>query len=432
MAPPTGERAKLRRELGRLDTIFFLISAMVVVDTIGAVAIGGPQAFTWLGVLFVTFFIPSALASAELGAALPEEGGAYVWVREAFGTLRRLPQLAPLLGGDADVAGRVGGRGGVDGVPALHRRAVDDAVRYAFGITFVVLATLAAVVPLRYGKWVPTSGAIGQIALLSLFTLSVVLYGIRHGVHGISVGDLSPSTGVLIAVVPVLIYSFVGVELPSAAAEEMVDPRRDVPVAIARAGVAQALMYGIPILAVLVVLPARSITSLHGLIDAMRTVFTVYGGSVDGQGVATLTGAGQILGWICAVTFIWVLLASGSAWIIGAGRAQAAACLDGGGPRRARPHLVADGGAGAHGARLRRRCAGRAAGQPPRHRRRRPEVLHRRAHRRHRVHRPRLPADLPRLSRPAAPSSAPATAVPRSRAAGWAPSPSPCSPPAGR
>lgn len=66
-AASAGERAKLRRELGRLDTIFFLISAMVVVDTIGAVAIGGPQAFTWLAVLFV----PSALASAELGAAPP-------------------------------------------------------------------------------------------------------------------------------------------------------------------------------------------------------------------------------------------------------------------------------------------------------------------------------------------------------------------------
>jgi hypothetical protein len=35
VAPPTGEQAKLRRELGQLDTIFFLISAMVVVDTIG-------------------------------------------------------------------------------------------------------------------------------------------------------------------------------------------------------------------------------------------------------------------------------------------------------------------------------------------------------------------------------------------------------------
>ena len=79
------ELAKLRRELSRLDTVLFLISAMVVVDTIGAIAIGGVQAFTWLVVLFALFFVPSALISAELGAAIPEEGGVYVWVRMAFG-----------------------------------------------------------------------------------------------------------------------------------------------------------------------------------------------------------------------------------------------------------------------------------------------------------------------------------------------------------
>jgi amino acid transporter len=94
-APAAGqaERAKLRRELSRLDTIF-LISAMVVVDTIGAIAIGGGQAFTWLVVLFVFFFIPSALASAELGAAIPDEGGAYVWVRMAFGRFAGIGLLA--------------------------------------------------------------------------------------------------------------------------------------------------------------------------------------------------------------------------------------------------------------------------------------------------------------------------------------------------
>ena len=41
-------------------------------------------------------------------------------------------------------------------------------------------------------------------------------------------------------------------------------------------------MYGIPILAVLIVLPSGQITSLHGLIDAMKTVYTVYGGDVSG------------------------------------------------------------------------------------------------------------------------------------------------------
>jgi amino acid transporter len=326
------ELRKLRRVLGRLDTIFFLISAMVVVDTIGAIAVGGGQTFTWLVVLFVTFFIPSALVSAELGAAIPEEGGAYVWVRRAFG--RYAGALTSLL----YWAGTPMWLGGSVAVVAMavyqqFLGGLSLAGMFVFGTVFVGLATVGAIVPLRFGKWIPTSGAVGQIALLAFFTVSVVLYGVRHGAHGISIVDLSPSRAVFIAIVPVLLYSFVGVELPSTAAEEMVDPRRDIPVAICRAGVGQALMYGIPILAVLIVLPAGQITSLHGLIDAIQTVLTGYGGSVAADGTATLTGWGQLLGWACAIVFIWVLVASGSAWIMGAGRAQAAACLDGAGPR---------------------------------------------------------------------------------------------------
>jgi glutamate:GABA antiporter len=326
------ERAKLRRELTRLDTVFFLISAMVVVDTIGAIAVGGGRAFTWLVVLFVSFFIPSALASAELGAAIPDEGGAYVWVRMAFG--RFAGALTSLL----YWAGTPMWLGGSVAVVAMsvYGRFFSELSQpglYLFGTVFIGLATLGAVLPLRWGKWLPTSGAVGQIGLLAFFTLSVVLYGTRHGVHGIAAGDLTPTAATFIAVVPVLLYSFTGVELPSTAGEELRDPRRDIPMAIASAGVGQALMYGVPILAVLIVLPAEQVTSLHGLIDAMKTVFTVYGGSVAADGSVALTGAGQLLGWSSALVFIWVLAASGSAWIMGAGRAQAAACLDGAGPR---------------------------------------------------------------------------------------------------
>jgi len=331
-APTDGEHERLRRELGRLDTIFFLICAMVAVDTIGAIASGGAQAFTWLLVLFATFFVPSALASAELGAALPEEGGAYVWVRNAFG--RYAGALTSLLYW-AGTPMWVGGSVTVVAM-SVYQGMIGDlsgAGLYVFGFLFVTAATVAALVPLRLGKWVPTSGAVGQIVLLGFFTATVVAYGAKHGLHGIQLTDLAPTRAVFIAVVPVLLYSFVGVELPSTAAEEMRDPRRDIPVAIARAGVAQLLMYAVPILAVIVVLPADAITSLHGLIDAMKTAFTVYGGSVAGDGTVVLTGAGDVLARLGAALFIWVLLASASAWIMGAGRAQAAACLDGAGPR---------------------------------------------------------------------------------------------------
>jgi len=154
------EHSKLRRELRRLDTIFFLISAMVVVDTIGAIATGGAEAFTWLVVLFVLFFVPSALASAELGAAIPEEGGVYVWVRMAFGrfagTLTSLLYWAgtPVWLGGSLTAVAV----------AVYERFLGDlgtSQGYVFGALFVAAATLGAVVPLRYGKWVPTTGALG-------------------------------------------------------------------------------------------------------------------------------------------------------------------------------------------------------------------------------------------------------------------------------
>ena len=184
------ERAKLRRELSRFDTVLFLISAMVVVDTIGAIAIGGPEVFTWLVVLFVFFFIPSAMISAELGAAIPEEGGVYVWVRDAIG--RFAGSLTSLL----YWAGTPMWLGGSVAVVAMtvYARFLGELSRpgmYLFGTLFVGVATIAAIVPLRWGKWVPMSGAVGQVLLLSFFTVSVVIYGVQHGVEGISAAELS-------------------------------------------------------------------------------------------------------------------------------------------------------------------------------------------------------------------------------------------------
>lgn len=254
-----------------------------------------------------------------------------MWVRMAMG--RFAGALTSLLYW-AGTPMWLGGSLTVVGLAVFERSftTLDTGGSLVFGVLFVGGATIGAIVPLRYGKWLPSVGAMGQIALLVVFTGSTIAYGVAHGFHGIAAGDFAPSWTVFIAVVPILLYSFVGIELPSSAAEEMVDPKRDIPVAIARAGVGQLLMYAVPILAVLVVLPSDRLTSLGGLIDAMRTVFTVYGGSVGADGAVTLTGFGAVIGAIGGAVFIVVLFASGTAWIMGAGRSQAAACLDGAGP----------------------------------------------------------------------------------------------------
>src|SRR5712691_8362216 len=86
-AAASEESQKLQRHFGRFDILFFLICTIVGVDTIASVASSGGEAFTWMIVLAVIFFIPQALLFAELGSAFPQEGGPYFWTRLAFGHL---------------------------------------------------------------------------------------------------------------------------------------------------------------------------------------------------------------------------------------------------------------------------------------------------------------------------------------------------------
>jgi glutamate:GABA antiporter len=81
------------------------------------------------------------------------------------------------------------------------------------------------------------------------------------------------------------------------------------------------------------VLPSSAVSGLTGFLDAIKAVFTVYGGHVASDGTATLTGGGLLLGRIAAVVFIFALASAGTTWVMGADRAEAVASFDGGGPR---------------------------------------------------------------------------------------------------
>jgi hypothetical protein len=78
---------------------------MVVVDTIGAIAIGGAQTFTWLPVLFVFFFVPSARCSAEPGQRCRRKGGVRLGAAMLW-SFRRRGGVAAALGRHPDAAWR--------------------------------------------------------------------------------------------------------------------------------------------------------------------------------------------------------------------------------------------------------------------------------------------------------------------------------------
>jgi amino acid transporter len=327
------EKAKLRKHFGRFDMLFFLICTLVGVDTLGQVASNGAQGFTWLLFLGVFFFLPYALLTAELGSAFTEEGGCYVWVKLAFGRFIACVNTVMYWLSNPVWMGGLLAITAFTTFQTFFWTGAGTGAQYVFSTAFIWFGVWAAILSFGIGKWIPTFGAWARVALLGFFSLSVLVYAIKHGVHSPPAHQFKPTYALFIALVPVLFFNYVGFELPNAAGDEMKNPQRDVPFTVIRSMIASVLLYGVPILAIILVLPSAQITGLGGFIDAMKAVFTVYGGHVSSDGTATLSGAGKVIGDIAAAGFILCLLSSGTTWIMGADRSQAVAGYDGAGPR---------------------------------------------------------------------------------------------------
>ena len=116
---------------------------------------------------------------------------------------------------------------------------------------------MAAITSFRVGKWLPTAGAFARFLLLGLFTITVIIYAAKHGAHGLGASSYSTSFAGFVLLTGVLLFNFVGFELPNSAGEEMINPRRDVPFGIARSTVLSVLLYALPVIGILVVLPSK-------------------------------------------------------------------------------------------------------------------------------------------------------------------------------
>lgn len=325
------QRANLRKTFRRFDILFFLVCTLVGLDTIGSVAAHGPQGLTWMIILALVFFLPYGLLVTELSTAIPVEGGPYVWSKLAFGKLvAAVNQVLFWLSNPIWVGGSLT----ILAITTFQTFffPLDGPWKYVAGLIFIWSTVLGVLAVLRIGKWIPTVGGFARIIMLSFFAITTVIYGIQHGFQPLTASGFAPTYVGFIALVPVLIFNYVGFELPSNAAEEMTNPRRDIPFAVLRSGIGAVLLYGAPILGILLVLPDKQISGLGGFLDAVKAVFTVYGGSVAADGTVVLSGAGQLLAGISAVGFIIGLATSGVTWSMGGDRAQAVACTDGAGP----------------------------------------------------------------------------------------------------
>ncbi len=330
------EKKKLRKEFNYFDMIFYTLSALIGLDTLGAFAANGEQALTWLVVAAIAFLLPYGLLTAEIGSTFTQEGGMYEWCKLAGG--RFFAAIGAMLywisnplwvGGSLSVAAiaaiklfwfgslsyKFGGSSGVDAV-----------VEMVIALVFIWGTTWCAIMSLKFGKWLSVFGSYIKLALLALFVVLALVFIISGKSNGANLNpaNLVPSNFNLIVsvILPIIIFQFVGFELQNGAGEEMHNPQRDVPRAIIRSGIIAVVAYAAFLIFILLALPKSQLTNVGGFDSAYQSVSTVLP-----------SGLANVLGWLVGLAIVLAVASSGGTWIIGADRTYAISSLDRTAPR---------------------------------------------------------------------------------------------------
>ncbi len=307
------EKKKLRKEFKIFDMIFITIAAVIGIDTLGAVSSSGAQVLTWLLISAVTFLLPYGLLTAELGTSFPQEGGVYEWCKMAGG--RYFAALASLLywisnplwiGGTLSVTAIIAIATFFYGDPnaQVGGSALTNTIfRIVIALIFIWGITWSAILALRVGKWLSVIGSYAKFGLFAVFTVLALAFffgGHSTGQH-VAGADLIPNNlGLIVsAILPVLIFNWVGFELQNGA------------------GIIAVIAYAIPIAVILFTLSTSQLSSAGGFLKAYQVV-----DSILPSGVAT------VLGWLVAIAIVLGLASSANSWIIGADRTYAIAALD--------------------------------------------------------------------------------------------------------
>ena len=345
----TASTPSLVRRLGPLDGASIIVSNVIgsgIFLVPALVALWIPNAWAMLGAWLVGGLLAfaGAMAYAELAARLPRAGGEYVYLREAFGTAAGF-----LSGWTSFVAGFSGAiAAGAVGLATYLGRlmpAVADPTPFAslplgvvtlnlspravVALTAIAALTAVHVAGLGPGRIVQNLLAGAKVAFLVL----VVALGFTVGSG--SAGNFSQPGGAevtpalwLLALVPIM-FSYSGWNAAAYVAEELRDPERNAPLAMA---MGTSAVVGIYLLLNLLYVYAIPVGEMAALASADARVIDAAGARLFGEGFAVLLAAASVV----------MIAASLSAMVLAGPRVYYAMARDGqffGAAARVHPRL---------------------------------------------------------------------------------------------
>jgi amino acid transporter len=308
----------LIRALGHRDLVLLFVVAVFNLNVVPSIAAnGGVTVWLWI-ISLLLFFWPQGIAVIELAHRYPGEGGVYLWAKEVFGDFHgflsgwcywtnNMLYVPTVMLYFVGVSVYVLGPG--------HQGLADNKIFASIAsLTLLALLTLFNILGLGVGKWINNLGAIGTfIAAAVLIGLGVVIWS-RFGTT-ITRADFAIPTNpkFVLNSFGVICFGLVGLELASVMGDEIKDPRKTLPGAVALGGVLSGALY-IGATLTLLIAVGKNVNVLQGIVQAVTHM------------------AGRVgMGWL-SVPFALMLSFSiagiGSAWMGGSARIPFVAGLD--------------------------------------------------------------------------------------------------------
>ncbi len=270
-SPPVLKRGLRFRDLA----LFYVVVSLGVRWTATSAAAGPSVLVVWIGALFC-FFIPLAATVMELSERHPQEGGLYVWTREAFGDFAgfiaawtywtsNLPFFAGYFYfGAASVLFAFG--------PRAQALAANPLYFIGFSVASLTLITLLNIRSAEAGKWLNNIGSLGSILPISAVMVLAAISWIRFGpaasfAHASFVPRLSLGDAVFWSTI---CLAYTGLEAGSSMGDEIQNPRRTIPWAILVGGSILTIGYIGGTAALLVALPPQAVAGPDGFVNGIR------------------------------------------------------------------------------------------------------------------------------------------------------------------
>ena len=279
---------------------------------------GGVTVWLWL-IALLLFFWPQGIAVIELAHRYPGEGGVYLWAKEIFGdfhgflsgwcywtnNMMYVPTIMLYFVGVSVF------------VLGSSHHALADRKTFALAASTILLFILVVlnVIGLGVGKWINNLGGIGTLfAAAILIGLGITVWLRFNTSVAASDFHIPINPRFVLNSFGVICFGLVGLELASVMGDEIENPSRSLPGAVAWGGALSGLLYMGTTLTLLIAVGKQDISVLQGIVQAVSHM-------------AARVGAA----WLIA-PFAFLLSVSiagiGSAWLAGSARIPFVAGLD--------------------------------------------------------------------------------------------------------